>query len=31
VEAKKDEPPAESPKYDDGYAPEPPPKGPRIG
>ncbi len=32
AEAKKDdEKPADPPKYDDGYAPEPPPKGPRIG
>ena len=32
TEAKKDdEKPADPPKYDDGYAPEPPPKGPRIG
>ena len=25
------EPPKEDVKYDDGYAPEPPPKGPRVG
>lgn len=25
------EPPKEEVKYDDGYAPEPPPKGPRVG
>jgi hypothetical protein len=27
----KEEAPKEPPQYDDGYAPEPPPKGPRIG
>ncbi|MBX3211756.1 MAG: hypothetical protein KF850_06965 [Labilithrix sp.] len=26
-----DAPPPEPPRYDDGYAPEPPPKGPRVG
>lgn len=31
AEAKADQPPVEPPKYDDGYAPEPPPKGPRVG
>jgi hypothetical protein len=31
-EPKKDEAQsAEPPKYDDGYAPEPPPRGPRVG
>jgi hypothetical protein len=25
------EAPKEPPRYDDGYAPEPPPKGPRVG
>ncbi|MBX3219643.1 MAG: hypothetical protein KF795_03920 [Labilithrix sp.] len=31
AEAKQDGPPSEPPRYDDGYAPEPPPKGPRVG
>ena len=30
-EEKKDAPAPEERRYDDGYAPEPPPKGPRVG
>lgn len=29
--ASADAPPPPEPKYDDGYAPEPPPRGPRVG
>jgi len=31
AEEKDENEPPKAPQYDDGYAPEPPPKGPRIG